>query len=150
MSGSLFSGSFVGDNGQWRLTVRVSQVPACNSLHCRVLVPDSVEHCPPAAITLIVCILRGPYEHSLAFTDRLRSHFTFVNYFVVFGVTQRVGLILKGGRGGGLGGWWSGVCRRRGGEREHLGTEQQESPRSNRVPLWIEMEKHIQEKGSRD
>lgn len=77
----------------------MSQVPACNSLHCGVLVPDNAQHCPPAAITLIVCILRCPYEHSLAFTVQLRSHFTFVNYFVVFGVTQRMGLILKGGEG---------------------------------------------------
>lgn len=70
---------------------------------------------------------------------RLRGHFAFVNYFVVFGVTQRRGLILK--RGGG------GVCQRR---REHLGAEQQESPRSNKVPLWKEIENPCQEKGSTD
>lgn len=64
------------------------------------MVPDNAGHCPLAKITLIVCILRGPYEHSLAFTGRLRSHLALVNYFVVFGVTQRVGLILKGGGAG--------------------------------------------------
>lgn len=55
----------------------------------------------------MVCILRGPYEHSLAFTGQLRSHFALANYFVVFGVTQRMGLILKGGmlgEGGGTSG----------------------------------------------
>lgn len=127
----------------------MSQVPACNSLHCGVLVPDNGQHCPPAAVTLIVCILRRPYEHSLALTGRLRSHFTVVNYFVVFGVTAENGSYFE--RGEGRGWWWSGVrggCVGGGGEKEHLGTEQQESPRSNRVPLWIEIDTHIQEKES--
>lgn len=126
----------------------MSQVPACNSLHCGVLVPDNGQHCPPAAVPLIVCILRRPYEHSLALTGRLRSHFTVLNYFVVFGVTAENGSYFERGGGEGVVVEWS---RRRvcvGGEKEHLGTEQQESPRSNRVPLWIEIDTHIQEKES--
>lgn len=89
----------------------MSQVPGCNPLHCRVLVPDNEDHCPPAEITLIAHILRGPCEHSLAFAAQLRSHFAFVNYFVVFGVTQRMIPILRGGAGGG--GCLDGICLRR-------------------------------------
>lgn len=101
----IVSVSFVSDNGHEGFYSTCESGPSRNPLHCRVVRPDNAGHCPPAEISLIVCILCGPYEHSLAFRGQLRSHFALVNNLVVFGETQRVGLILKGG--------WSGVCQRR-------------------------------------
>lgn len=59
----------------------MSQVPACNPLHCRVVVPDNEERCPPAGITLIAHILHGPYEHSLAFTASAQKPFCICELF---------------------------------------------------------------------